>query len=42
MERLSSEYGWTPNQIREMDIKDVKDYLDILSIKNQLLKSKSK
>lgn len=27
---LSDKYGWTPNQIRDMDEGDVSAYLDIL------------
>lgn len=30
MEMLSEKYGWTPQQIREMDEKDVLQYKEIL------------
>jgi hypothetical protein len=40
MERLSQEYGWTPNQIREMSQEDVIGYIETISIKNQLEKAK--
>lgn len=35
MELLSKTYGWTPNQIREMDEGDIEAYLDIISIRNK-------
>jgi len=40
MEKLSREYGWTPDQIREMRVEDIQNYLDINSIRNQLEKAK--
>lgn len=42
MEKLSREYGWTPNEIRAMNVSDVQNYLDIISIRNQLQKSNGK
>lgn len=36
MEKLSREYGWTPDQIRDMKVEDIQNYLDINSIRNQL------
>ena len=40
MEKLSREYGWTPSQIREMNVTDIQNYLDINSIRNQLERAK--
>lgn len=40
MESLSDKYGWTPNQIRDMRVDDIQNYLDIISIKNKLTKKK--
>ena len=37
-ETLSGAYGWTPTQIRELPVQDIQDYVDILSIRNQLNK----
>jgi len=37
-EMLSGAYGWTPIQIRELPVQDVQDYVDIISIRNQLNK----
>lgn len=31
MEALSYRYGWTPEQIRNMSIEDIKQYLEIIS-----------
>jgi hypothetical protein len=36
MELLSDKYGWTPNQIREIPMNDIEDYLEIISMKNRL------
>lgn len=33
MERLSKEYGWTPNQIRDLPVEEVQAYMDIISIR---------
>jgi len=40
MEKLSREYGWTPDEIREMRISDVQNYLDIINTRNQLERAK--
>lgn len=42
MEMLSDKYGWTPNQIREMDMLDVEEYLKILNDKASIEKKESK
>jgi len=42
MEKLSREYGWTPGEIREMNVSDIQNYLDICSMRNQLEKIKKK
>lgn len=42
MERLSKEYGWTPNEIREMRIDDLQAYMDILSIRSKLEQAEMK
>jgi len=39
MEMLSAEYGWTPNQIREQPIQDIKNYIKIISIKRNIEKA---
>jgi len=41
-EKLSREYGWTPIQIRELSVEDVQNYLDIMSVRNQLEKIRKK
>lgn len=40
MESLSRDYGWTPNQMRKMNIDDVQNYVDIIGMRNQLEKAK--
>lgn len=35
MELLSSEYGWTPNEIREMRMDDIENYVTIISLKRK-------
>jgi hypothetical protein len=40
MEMLSREYGWTPSQIRNERLTDIRTYLDIISARNQLIKKK--
>lgn len=36
MEALSERYGWTPQQIRDMDMQDVHQYLEIIKeLRNQ-------
>ena len=42
MERLSREYGWTPNEIRNMNVSDIQSYWDILSIRGKLEKINKK
>jgi len=42
MEKLSKEYGWTPDEIRNLRVSDLQNYLDIISIKNQLEKARNK
>jgi hypothetical protein len=32
---LSKVYGWTPQQVRDIDEGDVQAYLDIISIRNK-------
>lgn len=39
-ERLSKEYGWTPDQIRSMRVDDVQNYIDIIHTKSMLNKTK--
>lgn len=36
MEMLSSEYGWTPNEIRVQPYEDIKCYIDIINTKHKL------
>jgi len=31
MEALSHRYGWTPNEIRDMNIEDVYQYIEIIA-----------
>jgi hypothetical protein len=40
MERLSSEYGWTPDQIRNQRHEDLTAYLRIIRLKGDIQKSK--
>lgn len=42
MELLSKEYGWTPKQIKELSLKEMKDYLDIIYTRNKLENNKLK
>ena len=42
MEKLSRIYGWTPEQMRAMRVEDIQIYLDIISMRNQLKKTKRK
>lgn len=35
MELLSKEYGWTPNEIREMSIEDIENYVTIIRIRRK-------
>jgi hypothetical protein len=41
MEMLSREYGWTPSQIRNERLTDIRTYLDIISARNQLIKKQN-
>lgn len=36
MEILSKNYGWSPNEIREMRKEDIEMYLRIISTKNKI------
>ncbi len=36
MEALSERYGWTPEQIKKMERKDLLHYWKIIGIKNKL------
>jgi len=38
MEKLSSTYGWTPNQIRNQRVDDIHKYFEILDMKARLQK----
>jgi hypothetical protein len=46
MELLSSEYGWTPNEVKELTVSELRNYLDIIQekrkIENKLAKQKAK
>jgi len=42
MEALSDRYGWTPKQIREQNETDIKNYIEIITVKNILEKEKIK
>lgn len=42
MESLSDEYGWTPNQIKQLTVKEVQDYLYIINTKRQIEEAESK
>lgn len=42
MELFSKEYGWTPNQIKELTPKELNDYLDIIYTRNKIINNKSK
>lgn len=42
MEMLSERYGWTPNQIRDISLSDIENYLDIISLKNKNDKENSR
>lgn len=35
MELLSAEYGWTPKEIRDTDIDDIYNYLEIIKAKRK-------
>jgi hypothetical protein len=37
-EQLSREYGWTTNEIRNMPHQDIRDYIQIVSVRNQIKK----
>lgn len=36
MELLSTEYGWTPDQIRSMRASDVESYIQIINVKAKI------
>jgi hypothetical protein len=42
MEILSSEYGWTPKEIREQRKEDIKLYFDIIRLKRIIENNKNK
>ena len=42
MEMLSKEYGGTPDQIGKQKLKDVKDYIEIIMMRNLLIASEYK
>jgi len=42
MEMLSSEYGWTPNEIKELSISDLNNYLKIIALRRSIEKARSK
>lgn len=35
MELLSREYGWTPDEIRNMSIEDIENYVTIIRIRRK-------
>ena len=39
---LSEEYGWTPEQIREQRVLEIREYLNIISMKRKLEKKNNK
>jgi hypothetical protein len=39
-EMLSEKYGWTPNEIKNQSLNDIRDYLEIINIKMKLEKKK--
>lgn len=41
-ETLSHRYGWTPDQIRNMDHRDVYDYWDIMVMRNRIENAEAK
>lgn len=42
MEMLSTKYGWTPNQIREISLEDIAVYMDIINQKAYIEKAERK
>lgn len=42
MEMLSSKYGWTPNQINDIPIEDLRVYIDIINQKAHIEKAERK
>ena len=36
MEMISDEYGWTPKEIREQSYIDIKEYVNIISMKRKI------
>jgi len=42
MELLSREYGWTPSQIREQNLQDIENYLQIIATRNKLQEIEAK
>lgn len=41
MEMLSERYGWTPAQIREMDVTDIEYYLMIIDQKKAISRAQA-
>lgn len=42
MELLSAEYGWTPEEVRNQRLEDVRMYLEILQVKREIQKAEQK
>ena len=42
MELLSSEYGWTPKEIKEMTLEEITKYLQIMNKKRQIQNEQQK
>jgi len=40
MEMLSERYGWTPAQIRDMDVVDIVKYMQVIHTKRNLEQQK--
>ena len=35
---LSNKFGWTPNEIRQMSVDDIKLYIELITIENKISK----
>lgn len=42
MEMLSSEYGWTPEQIRQQRLDEIDQYIAIINVKRKLKAQQAK
>lgn len=42
MEALSLRYGWTPDEIRSMSMRDINQYLEIINMQHKIDKFKAK